>query len=183
LQWSSPTPIENNGHTDNHHRRREDSKGNRIVRRRKGPDFEDGSGGNGSLRYGSDSSDHDEDGAVSPSGKTRRSADASVLTTSNNASLTKSGETSTRPPQVVFREDWKTKQERVRAESAYGSHPGWRLLPILIKANDDLRQEQLASQLIYRMAAILAHEKVNVWLYNYEIIALTETGGIIEASK
>jgi phosphatidylinositol 4-kinase len=57
----------------------------------------------------------------------------------------------------------------------------FRLLPVLIKANDDLRQEQLASQLIYRMAAILARDKVKVWLCPYEIVALTDRGGIVEA--
>ena len=73
------------------------------------------------------------------------------------------------------------KQERIRQTSAYGSHLGWRLAPILIKANDDLRQEELASQLIYRMASILAREKVPVWLCPYEIIALTDRAGLIEA--
>jgi phosphatidylinositol kinase/protein kinase (PI-3 family) len=29
----------------------------------------------------------------------------------------------------------------VCATSAYGRHPGWKLLPILIKSNDDLRQD------------------------------------------
>ncbi|KAL7548993.1 hypothetical protein ACHAWF_012261 [Thalassiosira exigua] len=83
-------------------------------------------------------------------------------------------------PTVVFREDWKTKTERLQKRSIYGSHPGWRLLPILIKSNDDLRQEQLASQLIQRMALILAKARVPVWLYPYEIVALTGRGGIIE---
>lgn len=83
-------------------------------------------------------------------------------------------------PTVVFKEDWKTKTERLRKSSVYGSHGGWRLLPILIKSNDDLRQEQLASQLIQRMALILAKANVPVWLKPYEIIALTGRGGIIE---
>jgi phosphatidylinositol 4-kinase B len=87
---------------------------------------------------------------------------------------------STRPP-VVFRESWQSKQDRLRSKSAYGHHPGWKIVPLLIKANDDLRQEQLASQLIYRMAAILSREKVPVWLCPYEIIALTESGGVVEA--
>jgi Phosphatidylinositol 3- and 4-kinase len=86
-----------------------------------------------------------------------------------------------RPPPVVFKESWASKETRLRAKSVYGSHPNWRLLPILIKSNDDLRQEQLASQLIYRMASILAHERVPVWLCPYEIVALTDRGGIIEA--
>lgn len=115
-----------------------------------------------SLPYGSD---HEEDRlhvGVSPPKGSRKSA-------------------SSRRPMVVFRESWQHKEERIRAKSAYGASPGWRLLPILIKANDDLRQEQLAAQLIYRMAAILAREKVPVWLCPYEIIALTDSGGIIEA--
>eukprot|EP00977_Amphora_coffeiformis_P015480 scaffold4515_cov149-Amphora_coffeaeformis.AAC.3 len=86
-----------------------------------------------------------------------------------------------RPPPVVFRESWYAKKERIRATSAYGRHPGWRLLPVLVKANDDLRQEQLASQLIYKMASILAREQCPVWLCPYEILALTDSGGIIEA--
>jgi hypothetical protein len=80
-------------------------------------------------------------------------------------------------PAVVFKEDWKSKTERLRKSSVYGSHDGWRLLPILIKSNDDLRQEQLASQLIQRMALILAKANIPVWLKPYEIIALTGRGG------
>jgi phosphatidylinositol kinase/protein kinase (PI-3 family) len=80
-------------------------------------------------------------------------------------------------PTVVFKEDWVAKTERLRRCSIYGSHPGWRLLPILIKSNDDLRQEQLASQLIQRMATILAKARVPVWLFPYEIVALTGRGG------
>jgi hypothetical protein len=80
-------------------------------------------------------------------------------------------------PAVVFKEDWRAKTERLRRCSVYGSHPGWRLLPILIKSNDDLRQEQLASQLIQRMATILAKARVPVWIFPYEIVALTSRGG------
>jgi hypothetical protein len=87
----------------------------------------------------------------------------------------------TKPPPVVFKENWKEKEDRLRSKSAFGNHPGWRLLPVLVKSNDDLRQEQLASQLIYRMALILARERVPVWLCPYEILALEASGGIIEA--
>lgn len=91
---------------------------------------------------------------------------------------TETSQTSSLPaPTVVFKEDWKTKTERLRKSSVYGSHGAWRLLPILIKSNDDLRQEQLASQLIQRMALILAKANVPVWLKPYEIVALTGRGG------
>lgn len=86
-----------------------------------------------------------------------------------------------RSPPVVFKENWSEKEARHRSSSAYGNHPGWRLLPVLLKSNDDLRQEQLASQLIRRMSLILAKSKIPVWLCPYEIIALNDRGGIIEA--
>ena len=104
-----------------------------------------------------------------------------TTTTTSVAAAAAAAAASLKPPPVVFRESWHVKQERIRQTSAYGSHPGWRLAPILIKANDDLRQEELASQLIYRMASILAREKVPVWLCPYEIIALTDRAGLIEA--
>lgn len=128
--------------------------------------------GNVSLRYGSD---HEEDQLdESPRPRARDSEDSSTLQPSSAATHTK------RPP-VVFRESWHTKQERIRKQSAYGSHPSWRLLPILVKANDDLRQEQLASQIIHRMASVLARERVPVWLCPYEIIAISDRGGVMEA--
>jgi len=71
------------------------------------------------------------------------------------------GVKSTVPP-IVFREDWTTKQERVRSQSAYGSHPNWRLLPILIKSNDDLRQEQLVAQVINCISNVLAKANIPV---------------------
>lgn len=53
-------------------------------------------------------------------------------------------------PAVVFKEDWNAKTERLRKSSIHGSHPGWRLLPILVKSNDDLRQEQVSRYFVVR---------------------------------
>jgi phosphatidylinositol 4-kinase len=86
-----------------------------------------------------------------------------------------------RSPLVVFKENWKEKEHRIRQTSKEGANANWRLLPILIKSNDDLRQEQLASQLIHCMASILASANVPVWLYPYDIVALSFRGGIIQA--
>jgi phosphatidylinositol 4-kinase len=84
-------------------------------------------------------------------------------------------------PPVVFREGLAEKEDRLRAASAWGHMPGWRMLPCFIKSNDDLRQEQLASQLIREMANVLSSAKVPVWLYPYQIIAISDRAGIIEA--
>ena len=128
--------------------------------------------GNVSLRYGSDHEEDQTDERTQVRG--RKSEESTTLQCSSAATHTK------RPP-VVFSESWNTKQERIRKQSAYGSHPSWRLLPIMVKANDDLRQEQLASQIIYRMASVLARERVPVWLCPYEIIAISDRGGVMEA--
>jgi len=84
---------------------------------------------------------------------------------------------------VVFREGLKEKEERLKSESAWGHMPGWGLFPCFIKSNDDLRQEQLASQLIREMASILSSAKVPVWLYPYSIVAISNRAGIIEAGE
>lgn len=65
--------------------------------------------------------------------------------------------------------------------SPWAGERGWRLLPIIVKANDDLRQEQLASQLLHTMRRILRAEGVRVWLRPYDITPITADSGIIEA--
>ena len=116
-----------------------------------------------------------------PRGQSRMNSDATTEMSKNTRGTTSHKNNKRASQQVVFRENWQAKEDRIRSSSAFGSHPGWRLLPILVKANDDLRQEQLASQLIQRMAFILARERVPVWLCPYEIIAITDSGGIVEA--
>jgi phosphatidylinositol 4-kinase len=164
-QWSSP-----HGHESEEKGEKTDSTTFPGVKRRIETEFDRLE--QGRLRYGSDSSEVEK---ISVSGL------SSVANEDETKSKSKSIDKTASGPPVVFREDWKAKEKRIRESSAYGSHPGWRLLPVLVKSNDDLRQEQLAAQLIYKMAVILAREKVSVWLYNYEILALTENGGIIEA--
>jgi hypothetical protein len=186
-QWGSPTPMESPPPFNNVDRRSIDGIGQQNVRRRFDRESnEQRNGGNISLRYGSD---HEDDQAeddlvqqnwLSNSGGWGRSSSMDNVS-GHPLSPVPATRKRNKPPPVVFRESWNNKEERVRQNSIYGQHPGWKLLPILVKAQDDLRQEQLASQLIYRMASILANENVPVWLCPYEIIALTDTGGIIEA--
>jgi hypothetical protein len=161
--------------------------GQQNVRRRLDRESDEHrNGGSSSLPYGSDhEDDQGEDDLLqhnwhSNSGVRGRSSSIND-THERPLSPVAAKRKHNKPPPVVFRESWSNKEERVRQKSIYGEHPGWKLLPILVKAQDDLRQEQLASQLIYRMASILANENVPVWLCPYEIIALTDSGGIIEA--
>lgn len=41
----------------------------------------------------------------------------------------------------AFGESWANKRARIKAASAWGNEPGWDLVSIIIKSNDDLRQE------------------------------------------
>lgn len=65
-------------------------------------------------------------------------------------------------------EHWEEKEERVRAASPYGQLPGWRLLPIIVKTGDDLRQELLAYQLLTVLQVrliIIRKEYCFIWLF------------------
>lgn len=45
-------------------------------------------------------------------------------------------------------EPWEEKEARIRRFSPYGHLPNWRLMAVIVKTGDDLRQELLAYQLL-----------------------------------
>ncbi len=66
----------------------------------------------------------------------------------------------------MFRENWETKEARIKAASPFGHITGWRLLSVIVKSGADLRQEQLACQLIREMQAIWKQENLTrIWIY------------------
>ncbi|GLE00787.1 hypothetical protein PINS_up009575 [Pythium insidiosum] len=84
-------------------------------------------------------------------------------------------------PIIVFRERWSDKEDRIRKTSPFGDHPGWRLLPVIVKSNDDLRQEQFAAQLIAQCDRIFRAYSLPLRLRPYNVIATSPTAGLIEA--
>lgn len=52
-------------------------------------------------------------------------------------------------------EPWEDKVAKIRESSPYGTLPGWRLMPVIVKTGDDLRQELLAYQLLTTLQVIL----------------------------
>jgi phosphatidylinositol 4-kinase len=84
-------------------------------------------------------------------------------------------------PLVVFKEPWKAKEARLRKESPVGHLPGWKLVAVIVKSGDDLRQEQLAAQLIKQMQFILDSCGTKHWLQPYDIVAFSPDSGLIEA--
>lgn len=55
------------------------------------------------------------------------------------------------PSASALSERWSDKVARIRRDSPYGHLPNWRLLPVIIKTGDDLRQELLAYQLLVQL--------------------------------
>lgn len=88
---------------------------------------------------------------------------------------------SSEPPCVIFKERWAEKERRIQATSPYGQLPGWRLLPVIVKSDDDLRQEQLALQLIHQFAKVFEEFQVPVFIRPYDVIAISATSGLVEA--
>jgi phosphatidylinositol 4-kinase len=80
----------------------------------------------------------------------------------------------------VLNEDWEEKCKRIRQNSPYGSYPTWRLLSVIVKSGADLRQEQLACQLIQEMHNIWQQERLDLWVYNFRILVTSNQGGLIE---
>ncbi|CAG8677607.1 1939_t:CDS:2, partial [Acaulospora colombiana] len=84
------------------------------------------------------------------------------------------------PSAAVFSEEWETKKERIRKSSPFGSYTNWRLLSVIVKTGADLRQEQLACQLIREMQRIWQKADINVWVRYYRVLVTSDNSGLIE---
>jgi phosphatidylinositol kinase/protein kinase (PI-3 family) len=59
----------------------------------------------------------------------------------------------------VFKESFAAKTARIRASSPYGHLPNWNVVSVIVKTGADLRQEQLAIQLISEFGRIWEEQK------------------------
>ncbi|CAI2382541.1 unnamed protein product [Moneuplotes crassus] len=71
-------------------------------------------------------------------------------------------------------------EKRIRKQSIFGHLKTWKLLRLIVKSGDDLRQEQFAMQLISQIDQIFKRKKLNIWLKPYEILATGKDCGLIE---
>ncbi|EOD13269.1 phosphatidylinositol-4-kinase [Emiliania huxleyi CCMP1516] len=76
------------------------------------------------------------------------------------------------------KELWDAKEARLRATSERAGMPGWCLASLIIKSNDDLRQEVFIMQLIRLFVKIFPPELT--WLRPYHIQATGPDTGLIE---
>nr|CAI5822240.1 unnamed protein product [Callosobruchus analis] len=84
------------------------------------------------------------------------------------------------PSAAVLKEPWQEKQQRIRESSPYGYLSTWRLLSVIVKCGDDLRQELMASQILETFQKIWEMEHVPLWVHPYRILCLSDDSGLIE---
>ncbi|KAG6818102.1 hypothetical protein H0H87_000006 [Tephrocybe sp. NHM501043] len=77
------------------------------------------------------------------------------------------------PSAVVFSESWAAKKSRIRHGSPYGHLANWDCISVIVKTGGDLRQEQLAVQLIHEFQRIWEEE-------NFRILITGGTSGLVE---
>ncbi|XP_077803726.1 phosphatidylinositol 4-kinase beta isoform X10 [Macaca mulatta] len=84
------------------------------------------------------------------------------------------------PSAVALKEPWQEKVRRIREGSPYGHLPSWRLLSVIVKCGDDLRQELLAFQVLKQLQSIWEQERVPLWIKPYKILVISADSGMIE---
>lgn len=52
------------------------------------------------------------------------------------------------PSAAAMKEPWEEKVRRIRESSPYGHLPNWRLMSVIVKCGDDLRQELMVYQVL-----------------------------------
>ena len=80
----------------------------------------------------------------------------------------------------AFGESSAEQESRLRALSPFRAFSTWGLVRVIVKAGEDLRQEQFAMQLITQFQDIFQQAKLNLWLRPYEIVATGRECGLIE---
>ncbi|OQR88833.1 phosphatidylinositol kinase (PIK-H2) [Thraustotheca clavata] len=80
----------------------------------------------------------------------------------------------------AFGESWNDKKKRLQTASPDGHRPGWDLISVISKSNDDMRQEVFALQLIAKFRDIFASSNLPLWLRSYRIVSTGNSTGLIE---
>jgi len=84
------------------------------------------------------------------------------------------------PSASVLKEPWEEKVSRIKESSPYGHLPGWRLMAVIVKCGDDLRQELLAYQYLSLLKTVWREERVPLYVRPYRIQVLSNDSGFIE---
>jgi len=80
----------------------------------------------------------------------------------------------------AFGLNWPARKEKLRQSSPVGMTKGWDLISVIVKAGDDLRQEQLAMQIIQSIHHVFTAEHLPLHLHPYMVLATSADSGLIE---
>lgn len=84
------------------------------------------------------------------------------------------------PSAAMFRESWSSKKARIRASSPYGHLANWDVFSVIVKTGADLRQEQLAVQLVNEFSRIWKETNSKCWTRYFRILVTSENSGLME---
>lgn len=104
------------------------------------------------------------DSKARASGWTSGHAPQAVSSSVEDPSLVLSLANKDDPSGVVLSESWPEKIARIRASSPYGHLERWNVFSVIVKTGTDLRQEQLATQLIREFERVWSNAGCPHWL-------------------
>ena len=84
------------------------------------------------------------------------------------------------PIKKCFGELYEMKKKTIKIKSIFGKLKSHKIFRCIIKTNEDLRQEQFATQLINEFYQIFQITKSHCWLNTYEIISTGNNSGLVE---
>jgi phosphatidylinositol 4-kinase len=80
----------------------------------------------------------------------------------------------------IFGEKFEDQKERLQYNSPFKSFKTFNIFKAIIKAGEDLKQEQFATQLISVFREIFSQNGVDCWLSPYEVISTGKDCGLVE---
>ena len=80
----------------------------------------------------------------------------------------------------IFGEKLEKQKERLHLNSPFKNFKTFNIFKAIIKAGEDLKQEQFATQLISVFREIFSQNNVDCWLSSYEIISTGQDCGLVE---
>ncbi|KAH7914705.1 kinase-like protein [Hygrophoropsis aurantiaca] len=102
------------------------------------------------------------------------------LKTAEDESIIKRELNKADPSAIVFSESWAAKKSRIRHGSPYGHLANWDCVSVIVKTGGDLRQEQVAVQLIQEFERIWQEEKCQCWVRYFRILITGASSGLVE---
>lgn len=79
----------------------------------------------------------------------------------------------------MFGESEAEMAKRIKAKSIFKELESWKLIHLIVKTGDNLKQEQFALQLIYQFDYIFKLESLPLLLTPYEALSMSPDCGII----